>query len=63
MKPVYMAVTKDRFELPVAVADSPYELARLLGISVYPILHAVAEHRKNSKYLRIWIEEDEWKAD
>lgn len=30
---VYMAVTADRYELPLAVADSAGELAALLGIS------------------------------
>ena len=30
--PLYLAGTPDRYELPVAVADSVGELARLLGV-------------------------------
>ena len=36
MKPLYMEVTRDRYELPLAVADSPWELARMRGVTVYP---------------------------
>ena len=58
MRPVYMEVTKDKFELPVAVADSPYELAKMRHVTVYPILHALnPAYRKSekSKYKKVWI--------
>lgn len=32
MSKVYMAVTKDEYELPYAVADSQTELAKMLGV-------------------------------
>ena len=28
---IYMRTTKDKYQLPVAVADSPKELAKMLG--------------------------------
>ena len=59
-KPLYLEVTKDRYELPLAVADSPYELARMRGVSVYPILHAVGGWEKRrtrrSKYRVVWVQ-------
>lgn len=33
-KYLYMKVTKDKFELPVAIADSPSELAEICKIDV-----------------------------
>lgn len=41
-QPVYMKVTKDKFELPIVVADSAYELARLCGVNVSTIMHSVS---------------------
>ena len=32
MNKVYMAVSKDEYELPYAVADSQAELAKMLGV-------------------------------
>lgn len=54
-----MEVTKDRFELPLAVADSPWELAELRGVHVTAILHAVKAAEvsgRRSKYQKVWIE-------
>lgn len=49
---VYMKVTKDKYELPLAVADSPAELAAMTGDSIKTIWSAVsrAKHRSNPKY-------------
>ena len=59
MHPLYLEVTKDRYELPVAVADSAYELARMRGVNVTSILHAVSTRSKRqyrkSKYRVVWI--------
>ena len=64
MRPVYMEVTPDKFELPVAVADSAYELAALRKVRVTNILHAVNKtgnykrsHR--SKYIKVWVEDEQ----
>ena len=56
MRPVYMEVTKDRYELPLAVADSPYELARMRRVTVYPILQACKpeyQEKRKTKYRKV----------
>lgn len=57
--PVYMKVTKDRFELPIVVADSAYELARLCGVDVSTIKYSISRQSKhiikNSQYKRVWV--------
>ena len=45
---IWMKVTKDEYELPVAVADSPMELARILGISSNTINSSIS-HVKTGK--------------
>lgn len=58
-RPLYMEVTKDKYELPLAVADSPWELAKMRGVSVYTILHACdPRYQRKSKYTMVWITED-----
>ena len=59
-KYVYMKVTKDRYELPLVVADSVLELARMLGVdrgSIYKCLKR-AKHGSKSQYLKILVEEE-----
>lgn len=60
MKPLYMEVTRDRYELPLAVADSPWELARMRGVTVYPILHAVSHtsRTRRTKYVKVWVDDE-----
>lgn len=41
IKYLYMATTKDKYELPIAVADSTKELAEMLGM----------EHKTISMYM------------
>lgn len=38
---VYLEVTKDKYELPVAVADSPYELAAMRNVSALTIMTSI----------------------
>ena len=45
---IWMKVTKDKYELPIAVADSPMELARILGISSNTINSSIS-HVKTGK--------------
>ena len=63
MHPVYMAVTQDKYELPYAWADSAWELARMLGVTVYPILHATGRKEKrpikNSKYKCVYVNDQD----
>lgn len=62
MKPLYMEVTRDKYELPLAVADSPYELAKMRRVRVTSILNAIYEiktgRRHKSIYHQVWVEED-----
>ena len=64
---LWMAVTADKYELPLAVADTGIELARMLGISSSVISRSLegSNYRKcigrnnNRKYIKVQIEEDE----
>lgn len=47
----WIKVTKDKYELPIAVADSAHELARMLKVSPSCVCHAVK--RKNSQYKKV----------
>lgn len=54
---LYLEITKDEFELPLAVADSINELARLTGKNPANICHCI--HREGrSKYIRVEVEDD-----
>lgn len=55
---VYMAITKDKYELPIAVADSCNELARILGIKPNHISSSMSKARKKgykSRYIKVEI--------
>ncbi len=56
MKYIFMLVTKDIYELPLAVADTRKELGALIGVSPTTIANSIARARKNrkkSKYVRV----------
>lgn len=59
--PLYMVVDKD--DIPCAVAESAWELARMLGVDVTSILHAVGRRekkpRKKSKYKLVWVSDSD----
>ena len=55
LKPLYLLVTKDKYQLPLAVADSANELARILGVNQSTIIKSIT-HRKNSQYIRIYVD-------
>ena len=67
MKALYLLVSHDQYELPLAVAESPYELAAMTGKSIYAILHAVNgcvskgrfQRPKKSQYVKVWVDENE----
>lgn len=58
---VYERVTSDKYELPLAVADSEHELADLLGVTVSCVSHELRKFRSGQKsvYREIEIEEKE----
>ena len=59
---VYMAVTADKYELPVVVADSPAELARLCGLTYGSVLSSISKgnicRSRKAKLLKIEIDDD-----
>ena len=54
-----MRVTDDKYELPIAVADSQIELARMLGVTEGAVSHGLKDISKTGKktYLKILMEE------
>ena len=58
---VYMMVTKDEYELPVAIADTAPELARMVGTTENSIRSWIS-HSKNggyrSPYCKVEIDEE-----
>lgn len=54
---LYMRVTADEFELPIAVAGSPKELAQMLGKTRNAVNSAICH--KNRGWCKVEIEEDE----
>lgn len=56
---VWMEVTKDKYELPVLIADTGAELARLAGTSYGNVLKAThRKPKKHSRFIRVEVEED-----
>ncbi|MBQ8429096.1 MAG: hypothetical protein IJX30_03255 [Clostridia bacterium] len=56
---LYLKVTGDLYELPLAVADSVEELARMCGVSESTIYSSVYRHRKGqlkfSRYICVEV--------
>lgn len=54
-----MKITKDKFELPVAVADSCEELADICGVSAYTVRNSWRRYAKGkikkTKYIMVKI--------
>ena len=59
---LYMKVTRDEYELPVAVADTKNELARMLGIERGKVRSAFAKVKKygykHSTYVVVEVDDD-----
>ena len=65
MKKLYLATTQDKYELPIAVSDSPEGLAEQMGVTRYSILSVIShakQHKRNCMYHRIDYTEREWKT-
>lgn len=69
MSVIWMKVTLDEYELPLAVADSSIELAAILGISQKTIYSSMshAKHRwgnhKRTPYRKVVIDDKEEDED
>lgn len=57
-KTQWMKVSNDKFELPIASADSARELAKMLGISENTIYAALSHKKDGMKtcYIKVEIE-------
>lgn len=63
MKKLWLHVTTDRYELPLAVCDSAAELARTCHDKLNNVHTAVYHHKKRggdakSKYITVEVEDD-----
>lgn len=57
---LYMRVTDDQYELPIAVADTHGELARMCGVSRNTVASALSHARRNgqnSVYKEVEVED------
>lgn len=58
---LWMEVTMDEYELPVAVASSAEELARKIGKTtnnIYSAIYKAKVRGYRSKYVKVEVEED-----
>lgn len=61
MMTLWMKVTPDRYELPVAVGDTAEQLARLVGCTknnIYSAISNATKHGYRCQYIKVTIEED-----
>lgn len=59
---LYMLVSSDKYELPLAVADTTRELSVLIGVREDAIRSAMSKARKRGskcRYVKVVIEEEE----
>ena len=60
---VWMEITLDEYELPVAVADTSFELARMRGVEKRTVLKYLWKWKngklKNCKFRKVEIDDDE----
>ena len=58
---LYIATTPDKYELPVAVSDTPQGLARLMGTTKYTVLSCISHQKEGRKsiYHKVVIEEND----
>ena len=57
MTKIYMAVTKDKYELPYAIADSPSMLAKITGEKSQTIRTYISTGQKG--FVRVEVEDDD----
>lgn len=58
---IYMMVTRDKYELPMAVADSAWRLAQICNVNVRTVRHGIESRQRGgwSKYVRVRTREKE----
>lgn len=55
---VWMLVTRDRFELPIAIAESATELASILGTTKGNITSSLSHQKERSPYRKVIIPQE-----
>ena len=59
---VWMLVTKDKYELPVIIAETSTELTRICGVSNRTIISGALRSKsgkvKKSRYIKVEIDDD-----
>lgn len=65
---VYMAVTDDLYELPIAIGDSCRELGRIMGLDPGEICRLVngkrkGVYKKGRKFVKVYVEDSEGKEE
>ena len=55
---LYMKCTTDKYELPIAVEDSPSKLAARLGMKASSVMTLVSKERNG--YHKVKVERDMW---
>ena len=63
-----MAVTNDKYELPIAVADGMREIARTMGVDpacVFRHVHGMVKgkYKMPCKFVRVYVEDSEGKGE
>lgn len=56
-----MRTTKDEYELPLAVAESCEELAKMVGVSKSTAACCIS--RKYKGWVKVIFQDDEWEED
>lgn len=49
---IWLAVTQDKYQLPVAVADTAAELARMMGVRQSTVISSVYRQRLRAKTIK-----------
>ena len=60
MERIYMKITKDKYELPIAVASSAKELAEICGTTRNAIMSSISKAKVGiirPRYIRVIIED------
>ena len=60
---LYMAVTADKYELPIAVCSNIHDLARIFGIKPQSVSESISRKRPGKKtgvkFIRIEVDEND----
>lgn len=60
---IWMAVSTDNLELPEAVADTPHELGKMVGVNGRTVITQLSKYNTNKirscRYRKVEVEEDE----